>query len=75
MGLLLQSKSFSSKNFFFNQKFEARSRIHIDFYIMSHPFNMHTIISMYTDLYFSRAIHIYWMENNPDGHLFNGFSF
>ena len=36
---------------------------------------MHTIISMYTDLYFSRAIHIYWMENNPDGHLFNGFSF
>ena len=70
MGLLLQSKSFLSKKFCFNQNFETRSRLYINFYIMGHPFNMYTIISMYTEILFqSRATHICWMENNPDGHL------
>ena len=38
---------------------------------MGRPFNTFTIIiSMYTEiLSFSRATHISWMENNPDGHL------
>ena len=37
---------------------------------MDHPFNMYTIISMSTKiLFYSTVIHIYWMENNPDGHL------
>ena len=38
---------------------------------MGRPFNMHIIISMYTEiLFYSRATHICWMENNPDDHLF-----
>ena len=37
---------------------------------MSRPFNMYTIISMNTEiLVYSRATHIYLMENNPDGQL------
>ena len=38
---------------------------------MGRPFNTFTIIiSMYTEIFsFSRATHISWMENNPDGHL------
>ena len=38
---------------------------------MGRPFNTLTIIiSMYTEIFsFSRATHISWMENNPDGHL------
>ena len=55
MGLLLQSKSFLSKKFYFNQNFETRSRLQIDFYIMGHPFNMYTIISVYTEIYFRVA--------------------
>ena len=50
MGLVLQSNSFLSKIFYFNQNFETRSRLHKDFYIMGHPFNMYTIISMYTEI-------------------------
>ena len=46
MELLLQSKSFFSKKFCFNQNFETKSRLHIDFYIMGHPIKMYTIISM-----------------------------
>ena len=52
MGLLLQPKSFLSKIVYFNQNFDARSRLHINFYIMGHPFNMYTIISMYTEILF-----------------------
>ena len=52
MGLLLQSKSFLSKKFCFNQNFETISRLHVDFYIMGHPFNMHTTIGMYTEILF-----------------------
>ena len=52
MGLLLQSKSFSSKKSYFNQNFETRSRLHINFYIMGHSFNMYTIVSMYTEILF-----------------------
>ena len=52
MGLLLQSKSSLSKKFFFNQNFETRSRLHIKFYIMGYPFNMHTFIDMYTEILF-----------------------
>ena len=48
----MQSKSFLSKKFYFNQNFETRSRLHINFYIMGHPFNMYTIISMYTEILF-----------------------
>ena len=41
---------------------------------MSYPFNMCTIISMYTEIFFySRATRICWMENNlleqHDDHL------
>ena len=37
---------------------------------MDGRFNKYTIISMYTDiLFWSRATHIRWMENNPDGNL------
>ena len=37
---------------------------------MDRPFNMHTIISMYTEiLSYGRATHIYCMEKNPDGYL------
>ena len=37
---------------------------------MGRPFSMYAIISMYTEiLSYSRATHIYWMENNSDGHL------
>ena len=37
---------------------------------MGGPFSMYTIINMYTGiLSSSRVTHIYWMENNPDGHL------
>ena len=37
---------------------------------MGRPFNMYTIISMYTEiLSYSRTTDICWMENNPDGHL------
>ena len=37
---------------------------------MDRPFSMYTIINMYTEiLSYSRAAHIYWMENSPDGHL------
>ena len=43
---------------------------------MGHQFKMYTIISVYTEILFlSRVTHICWMENNPDGHLLNGFSF
>ena len=52
MELLLQSKSFLSKKLCFNQNFEIRSRLHINFYIMGYPFNMYTIISMYTEILF-----------------------
>ena len=70
MELLLQSKSFLSKTFYFNQNFETRLRLHINHYMMDRPFNMYLIISMYTEiLFYSRATHIYWMQNNPDGHL------
>ena len=35
---------------------------------MDGRFNKYTIISMYTDiLLWSRATHIRWMKNNPDG--------
>ena len=44
MGLLLQSKSFLSKKFCFNQNFQTRSRLHINFYIRGHPFNMYTSV-------------------------------
>ena len=38
---------------------------------MGRPFNMYIIIGMYTEiLFYSRATHICWMENNPDDHLF-----
>ena len=68
MGLLLQSKSFLSKQFCFNQNFETRSRLPINLYIMDGRFNKYTIISMYTDiLFWSRATHIRWMKNNPGG--------
>ena len=31
---------------------------------------MYTIIYMYKEILpYSRATHIYWMENNPDGYL------
>ena len=53
MGLLLQSKSFLSKKFCFNQNFETRRRLHINLYIMGRPFNMNTIISMYTEITFA----------------------
>ena len=37
---------------------------------MGRPFNMYTIIRIYTEiLFYSRVTHICWMENNPDGHL------
>ena len=37
---------------------------------MGRPFNIYTIISMYTEiLFWSRATDISWMRNNPDGHL------
>ena len=37
---------------------------------MGRPFNMYTIISMYTEiLSYSRTTHNCWMENNPDGYL------
>ena len=37
---------------------------------MDRPFSMSTIISMYTEiLSYSRATHICWMENKPNGHL------
>ena len=37
---------------------------------MGLPFNMYTIINMYTEiLFYSRATKICWMEKNPDGHL------
>ena len=52
MRLLLQWKSFLSKFFCFNQNFETKSRLHIDFYIMGHPLNMYKIISMYTEILF-----------------------
>ena len=41
MRLLLQSKSFLSKKFCFNQNFQTRSRLHINLYILGRPFNMH----------------------------------
>ena len=70
MGLQLQSKYFLFKKFCFNQNFETISRLHINLNIMSRPFNMYTIISMNTEiLVYSRATHIYLMENNPDGQL------
>ena len=70
MGLELQSKSFLSKKFYINQNFETRSRLHINLSIMGRPFNIYTIISMYTEiLFYIRATDICWMENNPDGHL------
>ena len=70
MGLLFQWKSFLLKMFYFNQNFETRSRLHIKLYIMGHPCNMYTIISMYIEiLFYSRATHICWIENNTDGHL------
>ena len=56
MGLLLQSKSLLSKKFCFSQNFETRSILHINFYIMGHPFNMYTNISMYTEARWS------WVE-------------
>ena len=44
--------------------------MHINLYIVGRPFNMYTIISMYTEiLSYSRAIHICWIENNHNGHL------
>ena len=37
---------------------------------MGCPFSMYTIINICTEiLSYSRATHIYWMENNTDGHL------
>ena len=37
---------------------------------MGHPFNVYTIINIYTEILSnSRATQIYWMENNPDGQL------
>ena len=37
---------------------------------MDRPFNMHTIISMYTEiLSYSRATNIYYMEKIPDCYL------
>ena len=37
---------------------------------MGRPFNMYTVISMYTEiLSYNRATDICWIENNPDGHL------
>ena len=36
---------------------------------------MYAIISMYTEILFSVDTHICWMENNPDGHLLDGFRF
>ena len=37
---------------------------------MGRQFSIYTIISMHTEiLSCSRATHISWIENNPDGHL------
>ena len=37
---------------------------------MGRPFNMYTVISMYTEiLFYIRATDIWWIENNPGGHL------
>ena len=41
---------------------------------MGRLFNMCTNISLYTEiLFYSRATHICWMENNTDGHLLKVF--
>ena len=59
----MQSKSFLSKKFCFNQNFETRSRL-------GRPFNMCIIINIHAEILFhSRVTHICWMENNPVGHL------
>ena len=61
-GIIVAIKIFLIKkvNQSFNQDFETRSRLQINFYQMGRPFNMYTIISMYTEiLSYSTATHIW----------------
>ena len=70
MRLLLQSKSFLSKKFCFNQNFQTRSRLHINLYILGRPFNMHVYWDLILEWSDSHLLtHICWIENNPDGYL------
>ena len=63
-------KIFLIKKVLFQLDFEARSRQHINPYIMDRPFSMYTIISMYKEiLSYSRATNIFLLDNNPDDHM------
>ena len=75
MGLLLQSKSFLLKKFCFNQNFEIRSRLHINFYIMGINLTCMQLLACILRSYFRVDTQICKMENNPDGHLLSGFRF
>ena len=62
------NQNLSYEKNFTSTKFWNKIKLHINLYIMACPFNMYTIISMYTEiLSYSRATNICWMENNPDG--------
>ena len=62
------NQNFSDQKSFASTK--IWNKMHINVYMMGRPFSMYTVISMYTEiLSYGRATHIYWMENNPDGHL------
>ena len=61
------NQNLSYEKSFAPTKLRNKIQLHINLYIMGCPFNMYTIISMYTEiLSYSRATNICCMENNPD---------
>ena len=51
-GIIVAIKIFLIKKVLLQPNFKTRSRLHINFYIMSHPFNMYATINMYTEILF-----------------------
>ena len=73
MGLLLQSKFLLLKNVLLQPKLWNKIKTTYKLLHNGYPFNMYSIFSMHTEILVD--IHICWMENNPGGHLWNGFKF
>ena len=62
------NQNLSYKKSFAPINLRNKIKLHLNLYIMGCPFNMYTIIGMYTEiLSYSRATKICWMGNNPDG--------